>query len=130
MHVLRGAPKKAKETLASNLNKEYSDWEALIKDGEEIIGPFAQTGVTIENKSAQELSIRIEDKAFQNMDQAMQLVSALKEALARELEQGLVITDEASAMEAAGFSPLLVHGSGRNVKVTWPEDFAWVESWL
>jgi 2-C-methyl-D-erythritol 4-phosphate cytidylyltransferase len=64
------------------------------------------------------------------MFRAGQLASALKEALARELEQGLVITDEASAMEAAGFSPLLVHGSGRNVKVTWPEDFAWVESWL
>jgi 2-C-methyl-D-erythritol 4-phosphate cytidylyltransferase len=54
------------------------------------------------------------------------LLSSLTEAL----ERGVNITDEASALEAAGFSPILVPGSGRNVKVTWPEDFAWVESWL
>lgn len=34
------------------------------------------------------------------------------------------ITDEASAIEAAGWRPLLVRGSARNFKVTWPEDFA------
>jgi 2-C-methyl-D-erythritol 4-phosphate cytidylyltransferase len=39
-------------------------------------------------------------------------------------------TDEAQAMEAAGFAPLLVPGSGRNTKITWPDDFEWVESWL
>ena len=41
-----------------------------------------------------------------------------------------VLTDEAQAMEAAGFHPLLVPGSGRNAKITWPDDFAWVETWL
>ena len=41
-----------------------------------------------------------------------------------------VRTDEAQAMEAAGFHPLLVPGSGRNAKITWPDDFAWVETWL
>jgi 2-C-methyl-D-erythritol 4-phosphate cytidylyltransferase len=54
----------------------------------------------------------------------------LSSSLIEALERGVNITDEASALEAAGFSPLLVPGSGRNVKVTWPEDFAWVESWL
>lgn len=39
-------------------------------------------------------------------------------------------TDEAQAIEALGYSPLLVRGSGRNTKITWPEDFQWVESWL
>jgi 2-C-methyl-D-erythritol 4-phosphate cytidylyltransferase len=34
------------------------------------------------------------------------------------------ITDEASAVEAAGHSPLLVPGSSRNLKVTYPDDFA------
>ena len=34
------------------------------------------------------------------------------------------ITDEASAMEMAGHSPLLVHGSAHNFKVTYPPDFA------
>ncbi len=64
------------------------------------------------------------------MFRAGQLSAALRAALTKAVEQGLGITDEAAAMEAAGFTPLLVHGSGRNVKVTWPEDFAWVASWL
>ena len=54
----------------------------------------------------------------------------LTRALSQSIQLGLSITDEASAMEAAGFRPLLVQGSGRNVKVTWPEDLAWVASWL
>lgn len=39
-------------------------------------------------------------------------------------------TDEAQAMEALGYAPILVRGSGKNTKITWPEDFQWVESWL
>src|SRR5690606_33142009 len=33
-----------------------------------------------------------------------------------------LFTDEASAVEAAGYTPVLVPGSVRNFKVTWPED--------
>ncbi|MFV0681238.1 2-C-methyl-D-erythritol 4-phosphate cytidylyltransferase [Ottowia sp.] len=40
------------------------------------------------------------------------------------------ITDEASAVEAAGHAPLLVRGSAQNFKVTYPEDFALAESVL
>ncbi|MGE4370584.1 MAG: 2-C-methyl-D-erythritol 4-phosphate cytidylyltransferase [Burkholderiaceae bacterium] len=40
------------------------------------------------------------------------------------------ITDEASAMELAGFRPLLIAGSARNFKVTWPDDFDLMERWL
>lgn len=40
------------------------------------------------------------------------------------------VTDEASAMEHAGQAPLLIPGSQRNFKVTWPEDFALMEKWL
>jgi 2-C-methyl-D-erythritol 4-phosphate cytidylyltransferase len=43
----------------------------------------------------------------------------LRDALARA---GAAVTDEASAVEAAGFAPLLVRGSVQNIKVTWPED--------
>ena len=55
---------------------------------------------------------------------------ALHDALARALLLGLEITDESSALEATGVRPLLVRGSSRNAKVTWPEDFDWVGSWL
>ncbi len=43
---------------------------------------------------------------------------------------GASVTDEASAMEAAGHLPRLVPGSALNFKVTWPEDFALAESVL
>lgn len=36
---------------------------------------------------------------------------------------GAAATDEASAVEALGFAPLLVRASMANFKVTWPEDF-------
>jgi 2-C-methyl-D-erythritol 4-phosphate cytidylyltransferase len=57
----------------------------------------------------------------------------LLQALTRAMntpEQAAVPTDEAQAMEALGYAPILVRGSGRNTKITWPEDFKWVESWL
>ncbi|MDN3576503.1 2-C-methyl-D-erythritol 4-phosphate cytidylyltransferase [Chitinimonas viridis] len=47
-------------------------------------------------------------------------------ALCRALAEGAceAITDEASAIEAAGMSPSLVMGDERNIKVTYPQDLA------
>lgn len=55
---------------------------------------------------------------------------SLKEALQSAFEQGLTITDEASAMEFAGFHPLLINGRSDNLKVTRPEDLALAEFYL
>ncbi len=49
---------------------------------------------------------------------------ALTEALTTALQSGLCITDESSAMEAAGVRPGLVPGSHRNIKITHAEDLA------
>jgi 2-C-methyl-D-erythritol 4-phosphate cytidylyltransferase / 2-C-methyl-D-erythritol 2,4-cyclodiphosphate synthase len=50
-------------------------------------------------------------------------------ALTQALETaGLAVTDEASAMEASGFSPKLVPSSAQNFKITYPEDFALAEA--
>jgi len=54
----------------------------------------------------------------------------LLEALTRAVTAPQPPTDEAQAMEALGYAPVLVRGSGKNTKITWPEDFQWVESWL
>jgi 2-C-methyl-D-erythritol 4-phosphate cytidylyltransferase len=55
----------------------------------------------------------------------------LYDALASHEPSGFLgITDEASAVEAAGHRPLLVTGSARNIKVTYPEDFAVAEALL
>ncbi|MBP8172958.1 MAG: 2-C-methyl-D-erythritol 4-phosphate cytidylyltransferase [Aeromonadaceae bacterium] len=50
--------------------------------------------------------------------------SLLRSALVKGKEHGAVITDEASAMELAGFRPKMVEGRADNIKVTRPEDLA------
>jgi 2-C-methyl-D-erythritol 4-phosphate cytidylyltransferase len=40
------------------------------------------------------------------------------------------VTDEAGAMEQAGWRPLLVAGSAQNFKLTYAEDFAMAEAIL
>ena len=54
-------------------------------------------------------------------------LGTLRRALAQAGDQ---VTDESSAMEALGLSPLLVPGSAQNFKVTYPEDFALAENVL
>ncbi|MBF0752598.1 MULTISPECIES: 2-C-methyl-D-erythritol 4-phosphate cytidylyltransferase [unclassified Pasteurella] len=54
----------------------------------------------------------------------------LKHALDNGLKQHCVITDEASAMELAGFRPHLIEGRRDNIKVTRPEDLALAEFYL
>lgn len=49
-------------------------------------------------------------------------LSRLVEALRQALAAGLVVTDEASAMEYAGLAPKLVQGHGDNIKITRPQD--------
>jgi 2-C-methyl-D-erythritol 4-phosphate cytidylyltransferase len=48
----------------------------------------------------------------------------LKLCLQRALDEGAVVTDEASALEHCGYHPLLVAGRSDNIKVTRPEDLA------
>ena len=48
----------------------------------------------------------------------------LRDAIQQGQSQGLPITDEASAMELAGWCPLMVEGRADNIKVTRPEDLA------
>lgn len=54
----------------------------------------------------------------------------LADAFEFAARNGMTPTDEASAIEALGHEPLLVRGAMANLKVTWPEDFEWMEKWL
>ena len=49
-------------------------------------------------------------------------VASLRDNLTQALANGISITDEASAMEWAGFRPQLVPGRADNIKVTHPDD--------
>ncbi len=48
----------------------------------------------------------------------------LLQALQQSRLRGQAVTDEASAIEQAGLEPMLVLGSARNFKVTYPDDMA------
>lgn len=52
---------------------------------------------------------------------------ALTNALRTARDSGLVVTDEAMAMEHVGFHPRLIEGAADNIKVTTPRDFALAE---
>lgn len=48
----------------------------------------------------------------------------LLRCLQQSLKDGKAITDEASALEACGYQPLIVQGRSDNIKITRPEDLA------
>lgn len=54
-------------------------------------------------------------------------IKMLRDALARALSAGVPITDEASAVEAAGGHPRLVAGRPDNIKITLPTDLLLAE---
>ncbi len=54
----------------------------------------------------------------------------LTHALNSALERGVEVTDEASAMEAAGYHPLMVKGHADNIKITKPDDLALAKHYL
>ncbi len=54
----------------------------------------------------------------------------LFEALERIVASNEIVTDEAAAVERLGHRPLMVAGSGRNLKVTRPEDLQLAEWYL
>lgn len=54
----------------------------------------------------------------------------LKAALEKALEDGYEVTDEASAMEHAGYQPLMIEGHADNIKITQLEDLQLAEFFL
>jgi 2-C-methyl-D-erythritol 4-phosphate cytidylyltransferase len=54
----------------------------------------------------------------------------LQSALEQALAQGWLVTDEAAAMEMAGFRPCMVQGHADNIKITVPSDLALAEFYL
>jgi 2-C-methyl-D-erythritol 4-phosphate cytidylyltransferase len=55
---------------------------------------------------------------------------ALRHAIEQAQQQKLTITDEASAMEYAGYRVQLIKGQASNIKITLPEDLALAEFYL
>jgi 2-C-methyl-D-erythritol 4-phosphate cytidylyltransferase len=51
-------------------------------------------------------------------------LDVLSQALISAADKSLVVTDEASAIELAGFKPRMVEGHSDNIKITLPQDLA------
>jgi 2-C-methyl-D-erythritol 4-phosphate cytidylyltransferase len=54
----------------------------------------------------------------------------LTQALRAALSKGETVTDEAAAMETAGFTPRMVEGHADNIKITRPQDLVLAELYL
>lgn len=54
----------------------------------------------------------------------------LHAAIENAMDNDLEVTDEASAVELLGYTPLLIEGSSDNIKVTYPEDLKLAEFYL
>jgi 2-C-methyl-D-erythritol 4-phosphate cytidylyltransferase len=70
------------------------------------------------------------DGLWQAQTPQMFPLGLLQRVLSEALREHRIVTDEASAIEAAGHKPLLVPGALRNFKVTYPDDFALAEAIL
>jgi 2-C-methyl-D-erythritol 4-phosphate cytidylyltransferase len=57
-------------------------------------------------------------------------LQVLAEALRRSLDDGYLVTDEASAVEHIDLNPRLIEGRADNIKITRPEDLALAEHYL
>lgn len=57
-------------------------------------------------------------------------LEALAQALESALQQGQMVTDDASAMELVGKAPKMIEGHGDNIKITRPQDLVLAELYL
>lgn len=57
-------------------------------------------------------------------------LGVLQQALDAAIENGLMVTDDASAIELAGMQPQMIEGHDDNIKITRPEDLALASFYL
>lgn len=83
-------------------------------------------------RAARERSVATIDRTELWRGQTPQLfrLDLLRNALERSRSRTPPFDDEAAAMEAAGYKPLLLRGRESNLKVTYPEDLPLAEFWL
>lgn len=88
--------------------------------------PVSDTLKTV--NSANEISATLDRRGiWQAQTPQMFRLGLLHAALTKGLSEGASITDEASAIELAGYKPLIVEGRSDNLKITRAEDLALAE---
>ncbi len=56
-------------------------------------------------------------------------IKILRDVIVQANEQGVTITDDASAMELAGYRPKFIDGKATNIKITTPEDLELIKKY-
>lgn len=87
-----------------------------------ILGTPVRDTMKRSNETRQIVTTVAREHLWQAQTPQMFRLAALQAALQSATNQGLSITDEASAMELAGFTPLLVEGGVDNLKITQTDD--------
>lgn len=84
---------------------------------------------TMKRSKTDDSILRTEDREnlWHALTPQMFRLKQLSDSLQQALAQNIVITDEASALENDGESPLLIEASGSNIKITHPDDLALAE---
>lgn len=112
---------------------EWTDIERLREEADDEHGGLLALPVTDTLKKSKNGKVSTTvDRAFIWRAQTPQIfrLDLLMNSLKECAEHGLQVTDEASAMERAGYKPRLVRGRDSNIKVTYAEDLAVAEFWL
>ena len=112
----------------------HEDIDQLIEQASKDIGGILAMPVNDTMKTADSehhISATVDrDKLWCALTPQMFRLGQLHEALTQALAQNTLVTDEASAMELAGYKPLLVKGRADNIKITCPEDLLLAEFYL
>ena len=98
--------------------------------GDTVGGILAKKGSDTMKRSKADHSILLtEDREnlWHALTPQMFRLKRLSDALQQALLKNIIITDEASALESSGESPLLIEASGSNIKITHPDDLALAE---
>ena len=85
--------------------------------------PVADTMKRVDAEARIETTVPRE-RLWRAMTPQLFRLALLRDALRQVIDGGRLITDEAAAMEIAGFRPLMVQGHGDNIKITMPSDLA------
>lgn len=109
----------------------HADIDALIKRGSEAGGgllaaPMRDT-LKRSDESGHALATEPRESRWRALTPQLFRRGELIAALESSRQAGVVVSDEAMAMERAGFHPLLVEGRDDNIKVTTPADLALAE---
>lgn len=79
------------------------------------------------NDQQQVVSTVDREQLWHALTPQMYRANELRQAIEQGLAKGITITDESSAVEAAGLPSMLIEASSNNLKITQPEDLALAE---